>query len=444
MKNRTNVVIIDDDHDFSESLVQMLEVEGHLVSSYSDPDAACKAITPAYDGVVLLDVRMPRHSGEDILQRLHSMDAALPVILMTGHGDIPMAVRALKVGAYGFFAKPLQLDEFHNDIRRAQGTRAVEMERRKLARQLEMRDDLVQLVVGTSPLMVAVRQAILKIGSANTDVLIEGETGTGKKLVARALMKISARSSAQFVVVNCGILDADSCINELFGIEKLDDAGKKEIKLGRFELANGGTLLLDEVDSLTLDVQQRLLRFLQDRSIERVNTVNEITLDIRVLATTKADLSNLVKEGKIRQDLYYLLTGSTISMPPLRERGADPVILFERNVRARLPAESTYAVSTDLMAELLSHDWPGNVRELANAAERYAAGLSVFSHDNNNARSNSLSARVANFEKGLIEASLTQNQGSIKRTMLDLDVPRKTLHDKMSKYDIQRTDYLAG
>ena len=443
MKNKTNIIVIDDDRDFTESLVQMLEVEGHVVSAYSDPDAACKVITSEFNGVLLLDVRMPRHSGEDILQQLHLLDAALPVILMTGHGDIPMAVRALKFGAYGFFTKPLQLEEFHSDIRRALETRGVEMERRKLARQLEMRDDLVQLVVGTSPLMVEVRQLILKFGSADVDVLIEGESGAGKKKVARALTQISARSAAPFVVVNCSVLEAGSAEVELFGIVKSDDLGELQVQLGRCELANGGTLLLDEVEGLPLEVQQRLLRLLQDRVIERVNTADEIRLDICVLATTKVNLSEQVKVGKFRQDLYYLLTGSIISIPPLRERSADPVILFERFVRERLSSDVSYAASTDLMAELLSHDWPGNVRELINAAERYATGFSVFGRDSSSSRSNSLSARVANFEKGLIEASITKNKGSIKRTMLDLDVPRKTLHDKMSKYDIQRADYLT-
>ncbi len=443
MKNQTNIIVIDDDRDFTKSLVQMLEVEGHVVSAYSDPDAACKAITPEFNGVVLLDVQMPRHSGEDILQKLQLLDLALPVILMTGHGDIPMAVRTLKFGAYGFFTKPLQLDEFHSDIRRALDTRGVEMERRKLARQLEMRDGLMQLVVGTSSTMVQVRQLILKFGSAEVDVMIEGESGAGKKKVARAITQISARSTAPFVVVNCGTLDAATAELELFGIEKYDGSGKRQLVQGRFELANGGTVLLDEVESLPLEVQQRLLRLLQDRVIERINSVDEIRLDVRVLTTTKVNLTARVDAGKFRQDLFYLLTGSIISVPPLRERGADPVILFERFVRERLPTNSAYSASTDLMAELLSHDWPGNVRELINAAERYATGFSVFGSDGASARSNSLSARVANFEKSLIEASLTQNRGSIKRTMLDLDVPRKTLHDKMSKYEIQRADYLS-
>ncbi len=444
MKKNTDVVVVDDDRDFSRSLVQMLELENHVVSAYSDPVAAIKGITRDFAGVVLLDVRMPNRSGEDILKHLKALDSTLPVILMTGHGDIPMAVRALKEGAYGFFTKPLQLEEFHSDIRRAQDARRIEMERRKLARQIEMRDDLVHIVVGASPAMVALRQLILKIGSADVDVLIQGETGTGKELVARALTQVSSRSDAPFVAQNCGALDTEHAASELFGQVMIDGSGVKTIQTGRFDRANGGTLLLDEIENTPLDIQLNLLRVLQERSFERVNSIDEVALNVRIVATTKVDLTTYVAQGKFREDLFYRLNGVTISLPPLRDRGADAVILFERFLRDKPLEQNAVEISADLMAELLSHDWPGNVRELVHAADRFAAGLSVFGNDKLSTRSNSLSARVANFEKGLIEAALTYNKGSIKRAMLDLDVPRKTLQDKMNKYQINRTDYLSN
>jgi len=200
----TTVFVIDDDRDFSESLVQLLEVEGHEVASFSDPFEAIKRVNTAFPGVILLDVRMPRVSGEDVLDRLLEIDTLLPVILITGHGDVPMAVRALKKGAYGFFTKPLQLDEFMNDVRRAIAARQIELERRKLAHQLEMRDGLIDVVVGTSPNMLALRKLIVKIGSADVDVLVQGETGSGKEVVSKAVIGASARRDAAFVAVNCG------------------------------------------------------------------------------------------------------------------------------------------------------------------------------------------------------------------------------------------------
>jgi len=398
-----NIIIVDDDKDFAASLVQMLEVEDYNVKSFHDPALALKAISPDFDGVVIMDVRMPRHSGEDVLKILQKMDQTLPVILVTGHGDIPMAVRSLKEGAYGFFTKPLQVEEFLNDIKRAHETRAVELERRKLARQLEMRDDLLHLVSGTAPSMVQLRKLIIKVGSADVDVLIQGETGSGKEVVATALTRVSARAERPFVAVNCGNISSETGSEQLFGVVNTLPNGDTQLIQGRFEKANHGTLLLDEIESLPLPIQVKLLRVLQERKLERVNSMDEIELDLRVLATTKADLATLVEQGLFRQDLFYRLNGVTISIPPLRDRGADPVILFEQFLNQRTDINDNYKVTTDEMSELMSHDWPGNVRELINVTERFAAGLSLFGQSDKRSRADSLSARVANFEKGLIE-----------------------------------------
>ncbi|MBX2882364.1 MAG: sigma-54 dependent transcriptional regulator [Granulosicoccus sp.] len=450
MKSDHNIVVVDDDPDLLASLVQLLELEGHKVSAFDNVEAALKHLTADFNGVVLLDINMPGTSGEDALTQLMSMDSNLPVIHITGHGDIPMAVRALKNGAYGFFTKPLQTEELFRDIQKAQAARFVEIERRKLARQLELRDDLIDVVVGTSRNMVTLRQQILKIGSSNVDVLVQGETGTGKEVAARALVKVSARSEGPLIAINCGNISQTRTDEELFGIELVDNSGHTTIRAGRFERANGGTLLLDEIESMPLTTQVGLLRVLQERTVERVNGSQEIPLDIRVIATTKVDLRRMATEGTFREDLYYRLNGMSLNIPPLRERGADPVILFERFLQqaqqegeaAGVPALE--AVTPSLMSDLLSHDWPGNVRELQHAAERFAAGLSIFSADENQTiRSDSLSVRVASFEKDLIEATLAHHKGSIKRTMLELDVPRKTLYDKMTKYGINKEKYVS-
>jgi two-component system C4-dicarboxylate transport response regulator DctD len=223
----------------------------------------------------------------------------------------------------------------------------------------------------------------------------------------------------------------------MFGIETLLATGESNIRHGHFERANGGTILLDEVESMPPDMQAKLLRVLQERTLERISGVLPVPLDIRVIATTKVALHNLVTDGRFRQDLYYRLSGVELQLPPLRERGTDVVMLFMHFLAQNGGATE---IPPALISDLLSHDWPGNVRELRNAAGRYAAGLSVFAEDDKQ-RKNSLAARVADFEKGLIEAALAQNNGSLKRTMLDLDVPRKTLYDKMNKHEIQKEKF---
>lgn len=443
-KASVNVIIIDDDRDFSASLKQLLEVEGHSVKVYHDPVAALRSISAEFNGVVLLDVRMPRASGEDVLKAILDRDAQLPIIHITGHGDIPMAVRALKQGAYGFFTKPLQLDDFMHDLQRALSSRSVELERRNLARQIEVRDDLFNIVPGTSAPMVRLRHLIAKTGVAGVDVLIAGETGSGKELVAQALHQVSGRKGS-FIAINCGNISIGHSAEELFGYEDADSQGAERIQAGCFERANGGTLLLDEIESMPMETQVRLLRVLQERTVQRVNGIDEIPFDARIFAATKSDLTDLVAQGKFREDLFYRLNVVTLTVPPLRDRGADSVILFEHFLQTNTGSEQeSGSITAELMSDLLSHDWPGNVRELKNAADRYSAGLQVFGGDDEQeqrSRANSLSVRVADYEKGLIEATLAHNKGSIKRTMLDLDVPRKTLHDKMSKYNIDREQF---
>ncbi len=431
------VVIIDDDRDFSRSLVELLEIEGYQAIAYRDGNLALNKIGPEFDGVVLLDIRMPTISGEDVLKRLLEQDRSLPVIQITGHGDIPMAVRALKQGAYGFFTKPLEIDELFRDINNALALRHTEIERRRLQHQLEMRDDVAATINGGSPEIESVRQQIVKIGAADVDVLLRGETGTGKEVVARALVQMSARREAPFVAINCGHVSHQQATEELFGVETLLPNGDTNVRQGHFERANGGTLLLDEIESMPIDMQARLLRVLQERAFERINGEVLIPLDIRIIATTKVNLDGAVADGAFREDLYYRLSGVELPIPPLRERGIDTVLLFDRFLSEY---GSDAEIPPGLMSDLLSHDWPGNVRELRNAASRYASGLSVFAL-NDAQRKNSLAARVAGFEKDLIEAALAHNAGSIKRTMLDLDVPRKTLYDKITKHGIEKKDF---
>jgi len=437
ISTKRRVAIIDDDRDFSLSLIELLEVEGYTVTAYSSAIIALQQIDAEFDGVVLLDIRMPEISGEDVLPRLLKKDRTLPVIHITGHGDIPMAVKAVKNGAYSFFSKPLDIDELLRDLNKALTARSVELERRALASQITMRDDLETTVLGASIDIKKTRKRLVKISKSAVDVLVYGETGTGKELVSKEIVRLSDRKNAPFEAINCGHLTHLQATESLFGVETLLPSGETNTQIGKFEQANNGTVLLDEIESMPMEMQAKLLRVLQERKLERINSSTVQPLDLRVIATTKVNLLDKVKDGSFREDLFYRLSGVEIRLPPLRDRGTDAVLLFTHFL-----AELKFStdISPGLMSDILSHDWPGNVRELRNAANRYEAGLGIFTNEEMD-RKNSLAARVASFEKSLIELTLAQNAGSLKRTMLDLDVPRKTLYDKMTRHNISKEQF---
>ena len=439
------VLLIEDDPDFRASLEQLFELEDIAVRAVANPRDALAALTAEFGGVVVSDIRLPGLDGESVLQAIKQVDEEIPVILMTGHGDIPMAVRALKAGAYDFLEKPFENADLLREVKHALQVRDAVIEKRRLSRQLEHRDALVDTVVGTSKKMQALRLEILAIGSSGADVLISGETGSGKEVVARALHDVSARRDGPFVAVNCGAVAANLIDDELFGHEAGAFTDAKKPRKGRFERAHGGTLFLDEIESMSAQTQIRLLRVLQERRIERLGGEGEIAVDVRILAATKRDLRQMAESGDFRSDLYYRLNVASLAIPPVRERGADAAVLFEAFATEKA-AESGNAVRPidgALLARILSHDWPGNVREIRNAAERYVIGLPILDGDGAGVEDGegSLADRVAEYEKRLIEAALTESGGSIKDAMEALGTPRKTLQDKMAKHGIRRDDF---
>ena len=441
------VLLIEDDPDFRASLEQLFELEDIAVRAVANPRDALAALTAEFGGVVVSDIRLPGLDGENVLQAIKKVDEEIPVILMTGHGDIPMAVRALKAGAYDFLEKPFENADLLREVKHALQVRDAVIEKRRLSRQLEHRDALVDTVVGTSKKMQALRLEILAIGSSGADVLISGETGSGKEVVARALHDVSARRDGPFVAVNCGAVAANLIDDELFGHEAGAFTDAKKPRKGRFERAHGGTLFLDEIESMSPQTQIRLLRVLQERRIERLGGEGEIAVDVRILAATKRDLKQMAESGDFRSDLYYRLNVASLAIPPVRERGADAAVLFEA-FAAEKAAESGTAVRPidgALLARILSHDWPGNVREIRNAAERYVIGLPILDGDGAGVDDGegSLADRVAEYEKRLIEAALTESGGSIKDAMEALGTPRKTLQDKMAKHGIRREHFIG-
>ncbi|QYJ74007.1 MULTISPECIES: sigma-54-dependent transcriptional regulator [Shewanella] len=452
LENLTNiqVLIVDDEPHIGTVLMQLFELNGLNAAATTDPHLAISLIDRDWPGVVITDVNMPGMDGISLLAHCIHIDADLPVVLLTGFGDIAMAVSALKQGAYDFLEKPFNNEHMLDVVKRALEKRSLTLENRKLKKQLESHAIPGPRILGNSPGIVRLRNLIDMVVNTPADVLIEGETGTGKELVARCLHDHSPRHQANFVAINCGAIPENLIESELFGAEAGAFTGIDKARVGKFEFANGGTLFLDEIESTPLSLQVKLLRVLEDRKVERLGSNKSIPLDIRVVAATKVDLKQLCDKGEFRQDLLYRLNLVTIPIPPLKERREDIPLLFlhfARIASARYHKELIFP-SAEHHARMTAHDWPGNVRELRNLAERYvllgaesAFAASLGGHAQLQSGM-SLSQRVEFFERMLIEEALSHNRGSIKQTMEQLELPRKTLYDKMRKYDLDRKHYL--
>lgn len=431
------VYLVDDDPVFRESLEQSFELADLAVQSYAQPHSVLGNINEDTVGVVVTDVRMPKLTGEQLLARLGEIDADMPIILLTGHGDVPMAVRSLQAGAFAFYEKPVDAQALIQDCRRAIALREAEVSRRRLARQLQGRDRLFMQVLGSSPKVQNLRRQLSTLGGSDTDVLITGETGAGKEVAARALHSISAQSMQSFVPVNCAALDGTDINEQLFGIE--DPSGLGASTVGLFERANKGTLFLDEIESMPPDTQGRLLRILEERRFRRVGGQSYVALNLRVVAAAKTDIAEAMDSGEFRSDLYYRLSASHVRVPPVRERGADRVVLFEHFLAE---SEGAPVLSPEDMTRILSYDWPGNVREIRNVAGQFALGLPILAEDRAGAPAagerRDLASQVADFERSVLEKELHLAAGDLKQVMERLGLPRKTLADKLAKYNLRR------
>ena len=442
---RIQVILIDDDPHLRQALYQTLDLAGLNVLPLAEANGLAERIGRDWPGVVVSDIRMPGMDGLELLAQLHGQDPELPVLLITGHGDVPLAVQAMRAGAYDFLEKPFASDALLDSVRRALALRALVMDNRSLRLALSDRQLLSTRLVGVSPVMLRLREQIGALAATKADVLILGETGSGKEVVARALHDLSARRNGPFVAINAGALAESVVESELFGHEPGAFTGAQKRRIGKFEFANGGTLFLDEIESMSLDVQVKLLRLLQERVVERLGGNQLIPLDIRVIAATKEDLRQAADQGRFRADLYYRLNVAPLRIAPLRERGEDVLMLFdyfagEASVRHDLTPNVLQPAQRAL---LLRHTWPGNVRELQNVAERFALGLEL-ALDNSaegqpaagNEVAGGLSEQVEHFEKSLIAAELERTHSSMRSLAEALGVPRKTLHDKLRKHGL--------
>ncbi len=444
------VLFIDDEAHIRDAARQTLELTDTEVECFDHAETALNRISADFPGIVVCDIKMPRMDGLTFMERALAVDRDLPVVLVTGHGDIAMAVGAMRDGAYDFLEKPYSPETLTEVVRRALDKRALTLENRNLRRELEAQSAPGPRILGGTPAMQRLRALIRQVADTDADVLILGETGTGKEMVARALHEQSRRNSRNFVAVNCGAVPEQLIESELFGHEAGAFTGARGRRVGKLEHASGGTLFLDEIESMPPSLQVRLLRALQERSIERLGSNSPIPLDLRVVAATKTDLREASDDGDFREDLYYRLNVVSLHIPPLRERREDIPLLFQHFALvagARYEREAP-PIDSDQLSVLLAHDWPGNVRELRNAAERYVLLGENHGYDldrlvsvGSSEAPMSLREQVESFEKSLIEQQLQASRGNLSEATEALGIPRKTLHDKVRKYGLDRRQF---
>ncbi len=440
MTEALKVLIIEDDPDVALGCEQALQLEGIAAECAGSAEQARKKLGPDFRGIVVSDVRLPKMDGMAFLRELLGLDPELPVVLITGHGDVTMAVQAMKDGAYDFIQKPFAPEFLVDVVRRALEKRRLVLEVRDLRRQLAQRDQLEGKLIGRSPAMQKLRQMLSGLADSAADVLIHGETGSGKELVARCLHEASPRRNGNFVAINCGGLPETLFDSEIFGHEAGAYTGAGKRRIGKIEHANGGTLFLDEIESMPLAMQIKLLRVLQERTLERLGSNTTIAIDCRVIAATKTDLLELSAKGGFRADLYYRLGVATLNLPPLRERREDIALLFEHFLllaaaRHQRPVPEIPAAR---IQQLVGYAWPGNVRELRNVADRCVLGIESGSPPFGHPAADGptpLAATVEAFERALIADALRRH-GSLGRTAEALAVAKTTLHDKIRKYGL--------
>lgn len=439
-----SVMVVDDERSIRDAVEQWLSLSGFSVQLFSRAEECLGQLPVNFPGVILSDVRMPGMGGLELLARVQQQDADLPVILLTGHGDVPMAVEAMREGAYDFLEKPFSPESLLNSLRRALDKRRLILENRALHEQADNRNKLEASLLGVSPGLQTLRRQVLDLAALPVNVLIRGETGSGKELVARCLHDFGPRADQPFVALNCAAIPEQLFEAELFGHESGAFTGAQGKRIGKLEYADGGTLFLDEIESMPLAQQVKLLRVLQEQKLERLGANQSITVDLRIIAATKPDLLDEARAGRFREDLAYRLNVAQLRLPPLRERREDIPLLYAHFAQAAAQrlGRSAAAPSAGQLSRLLSHDWPGNVRELANVAERQVLGLDEPEPDAIDP-GQSLAAQQEAFEAQCLRAALTRHKGDIKAVLEELQLPRRTFNEKMQRHGLTREMFLG-
>lgn len=439
------ILFIDDEEHIRNSIAQSFDLAELEYECFSSPNSMLSQIDKTFNGIVVSDIRMQPMDGLALLDYVQKIDPEIPIILITGHGDVELAVSSLQKGAYDFFEKPYNNNKLLNCLTKALEKRLLHL--KLLALQNPQSHNLLDAIIGDSAPSKNLKQQIRTIAATDVDILLNGATGVGKELVARTLHGLSNRSSAPFVAINCGALPLSIIESELFGHEKGSFTGATTQRIGKFEFAKGGTIFLDEIESMPLDLQVKLLRILQERNLERLGSNELIDLDIRIIAATKKDLLVESQNGQFREDLYYRLNVAVIDIPTLNERKSDIGLLAQYFIDKSIKKHNinNLTVNSNKLIELEKQNWPGNVRELKNYCERIVLGIDNSSLNINEPRKLdpiSLSERVKLYEKQEIMTCLKQHKGHVQSCCDELGLPRKTFYDKLARYELNRSDYI--
>ena len=444
MSKAMKIAIVDDEKDMRQSISQWLALSGYDTETFASGEEALGALGPDYPGIVISDIKMPGMDGLQLLKKLMGSDSALPVIMITGHGDVPIAVEAMRVGAYDFLEKPFNPDKMTELAKKATNARRLTLDNRALRRELSDGGQLMKKLIGQSPAMERLREDILDLGQADGHVLIDGETGTGKTLIAHALHAVGARAGKKFVLVSCSAFDEDALMRRLFG-----PMMPEETQLPAVEAARGGTLVLEDIEALSDAAQGRLLNLLNEQGTPP---------ETRIIGISNLQDEGRTLESALRPDLYFRLSAMRITAPPLRTRGEDILTLFTRLSEQFAEEYGCDApkVSAQEAAQLLQAPWPGNVRQLISIAEqavlqnrRGTGSVVSLVMAENEASGGALTTEgkplkdyVEAFERTLIDNTMRRHKGSIVAVMEELCLPRRTLNEKMAKYGLSRSDYV--
>ncbi|UCF05044.1 MAG: sigma-54-dependent Fis family transcriptional regulator [bacterium] len=445
------VLIVDDEKGVRSSLEKLLSYESYKTFCAADGATALELVGGERIDIVLLDIKMPGMDGLEVLGRLKEMQPDLPVVIISGHGNIATAVEATKLGAFDFIEKPIDLERLLLTVRN--GITQGDLARQNV--QLKERAGVKTQIIGEHHEILTIMETIERVAPTNARVLIMGENGTGKELVARKLHELSKRSAEPFIEVNCAAIPEELIESELFGHEKGSFTGAISQRIGKFELADGGTLFLDEVGDMSLSAQAKVLRVLQESVFERVGGTETKKVDVRVIAATNKDLLGEAAENKFREDLYYRLNVVPIHIPPLRERRSDIAILAEYflNEAAVELGTAPKKFSRRALDILMDYSWPGNVRELMNLIERLCiltSGDTITEDDlpqltltrEGDILKDPFSLRTYQefkdfTEKEFLVKKLQENNGNVSRTARQLGMQRSNLYKKLEKYDIE-------
>lgn len=446
-----NVLIVDDEKNIRAGLGRALELDGYRTILAADGQEALDVVRDEEVDLIIADLKMPRVSGEELLRKVVDQHPAIPVIILTGHGTIETAVQAMRDGAYDFLTKPVSLDRLSLLAKRALSTRELVLQHRELQKELESQRH-VSSIIGKSVEMQRVLEVVRQVAPTKASVLITGESGVGKELIADAIHRLSDRPENPLVKVHCAALSEALLESELFGHEKGAFTGAIGRKRGRFELANTGTIFLDEIGEINQGVQIKILRVLQEKQFERVGGEETLNVDVRIVSATNRDLRAEIEAGRFREDLFYRLNVVNIHVPPLRERKEDIPLLCAAFIKefARENNKAVEGIDARARAALHSHAWPGNIRELRNSIESAvvmakgsvitADDLPPSIHRGDEGTDNiaiSMGSTLEDAEREIIRATLAAHGGNKTRTAEVLGIGRKTLHRKVTEYGLE-------